>query len=105
MTVLTSLRQPNPRAATVGFTFGPCRFPPRLVETTMRSSARYAVQPHRPPLHIGCGKKHPDLEARALRVKILKPPLISFESTACDKTRNKKHGLTISFNRQKVIAQ
>jgi hypothetical protein len=37
LTALTSLRQPNARAATVWFTAGPCRFPSRLAETTMRS--------------------------------------------------------------------
>jgi hypothetical protein len=37
LTALTSLRQPNARAATVWFTAGPCRFPSRLTETTMRS--------------------------------------------------------------------
>ena len=37
LTALTSLRQPNARAATVWFTVGPCRFPSRLAETTMRS--------------------------------------------------------------------
>ena len=37
LTALTSLRQPNARAATVSFTADPCRFPSRLAETTMRS--------------------------------------------------------------------
>ena len=37
LTALTSLRQPNARAATVWFTSGPCSFPSRLAETTMRS--------------------------------------------------------------------
>ncbi len=43
MTALTSLRQPNARAATVWFMAGPCRFPSRLAETAMR--------PFRPLLH------------------------------------------------------
>jgi hypothetical protein len=37
LTALTSLRQPNARAATVWFMAGPCRFPSRVAETTMRS--------------------------------------------------------------------
>ena len=37
LTALISLRQPNARAATVWFMAGPCRFPSRMAETTMRS--------------------------------------------------------------------
>ena len=36
LTALTSLRQPNARAATVWFMAGPCRFSSRLAETAMR---------------------------------------------------------------------
>ena len=37
MTALISLRQPNARAATFWFMAGPCCFPSRVAETTMRS--------------------------------------------------------------------
>jgi len=50
-----SFRSANPPQAPRRFgpSGGPCRFPSRLAETTMRRSACCAVQPHRPPLHIG----------------------------------------------------
>ena len=48
LTALTSLRQPNARAATVWFMAGPCCFPSRMAETTMRSFRPRSVHQHRP---------------------------------------------------------
>jgi hypothetical protein len=53
LTALTSLRQPNARAAAVWFTSGPCRFPSRLAETTSRPF-RPLLRPAAPTVFLFC---------------------------------------------------